>query len=134
MYKGGCMCGAVRFEISGPLRNVVYCHCSQCRKLHGTPFASNAGVESKHFKLISGEDQLTGYEIVPGIVKSFCKRCGSPITGRNAKQPDMVRIRLGSIETEITERPSAHIFASSKASWDQICDGLPQYDGFEPGR
>ena len=134
MYKGGCMCGAVRFEISGPLRNVVYCHCSQCRKLHGTPFASNAGVESKHFKFISGEDQLTGYEMVPGLVKSFCKHCGSPIMGRNAKQPDMIRIRLGSIESEITERPSAHIFASSKASWDQICDGLPQYDGFEPGR
>ena len=59
MYQGGCMCGAVRFEISGPLRNVVYCHCSECRKLHGTPFASNAGVESRHFKFISGEDQLT---------------------------------------------------------------------------
>jgi hypothetical protein len=67
-------------------------------------------------------------------VKSFCKHCGSLITGRNVKQPDMVRIRLGSIESEIAERPSAHIFASSRAAWDQICDGLPQYDGFEPGR
>ena len=134
MYKGGCMCGAVRFEIHGPIENIVYCHCSQCRKLQGSAFATNGRVDSDKFKIVSGQDQLTGYEMVPGLIKSFCKICGSPIMGQYASKPEYVRIRLGTIESEISETPSAHIFATSKAGWDRICDDLPQYEGFEPGR
>ncbi len=134
MYTGGCLCGAVRFEISGAIRNIVCCHCSRCRKAQGSAFATNGIVQAAAFTIVSGQDELTGYESTPGQTKYFCRICGSPIMSTNASQPGRVRVRLGTVESDITERPMAHIFVSSKANWEEIGDDLPRYDGYEPGR
>lgn len=134
MYKGSCLCGAVKFEITGSIRNIVYCHCSQCRKAQGSAFATNGIVASEHFHLLAGEDKLTGYESTPGQTKYFCKICGSPIISKTKIKPDQVRIRLGTVEGDICERPVAHIFATSKANWEDICGDLPQYEAYEPNR
>ncbi len=134
MYQGGCLCDTVRFEITGALRNIVYCHCSRCRKAQGSAFASNGIVRAEDFRIVAGESALAGYESSPGQTKYFCKHCGSPIMSRNLAKPDQVRVRLGTIESDIAERPQAHIFVSSKANWEEICGDLPQYDSYEPGR
>lgn len=134
MYEGGCLCGAVRFKIAGGIQNPVYCHCSQCRKAQGSAFAANGIVAAASFELIKGAQELTAFESSPGKTKYFCRTCGSPIMSRNVARPEDVRVRLGTIESEITERPIAHIFASSRAGWDDITDRLPQYPGYEPGR
>lgn len=134
MYKGGCLCGAVRFEIHGGISNIIKCHCSRCRKAQGSAYATNGVVDAGDFVVISGEDHLTGYESTPGEVKYFCRICGSPIVSKSAASPGSVRVRLGTIESDITERPAAHIFVASKANWDEISDRLPQYDGYEPDR
>ena len=134
MYTGGCLCGKVRFEIHGPIHNIVYCHCSKCRKAQGSAFATNGIVRADEFKILSGLDDLTGYEPTPGQTKYFCKTCGSPIISKATTRPGQVRVRLGTIESAIKERPVAHIFATSKANWEEICGDLPQYESFEPGR
>ena len=134
MYKGGCLCGAVRYEISGPIRNIVYCHCSRCRKAQGSAFAANGIVGVNDFNIISGESELTGYESTPGQTRYFCKYCCSPIISRTAGKTDQVRVRIGTIESDITERPQAHIFVTSKASWEDICGNIPVYDEYEPNR
>lgn len=134
MYEGGCLCGAVRFEINGPIRNIVHCHCSRCRKAQGSAFATNGIVESGDFRLVSGSDMLTGYESSPGQTKYFCKACGSPIMSKTVSKPDKVRVRIGTIESDIEERPMAHIFVTSKANWEEIGGDLPQYEGYEPDR
>lgn len=134
MYEGGCLCGAVRFRISGTIRNIVYCHCSQCRKAQGSAFATNGIVSKEDFELLSGEGSLTGYESTPGQVKYFCRVCGSPIMSKNDTRTDELRIRLGTIESDIAERPMAHIFATSRANWEDICGDLPQYEAYEPDR
>jgi len=131
MYRGSCLCGAVRFEINGRIDDIIMCHCSRCRKAQGSAFATNGLVEESAFTL-HGEKTLTGYESAPGNVKYFCSLCGSPMLNRSDKRPGKVRIRLGSIESDIKERPTAHIFASSKANWEQIHDDLPQFDGYVP--
>lgn len=133
-YTGGCLCGAVRFAISGPIRNIVYCHCSRCRKAQGSAFATNGIVADSDFKLLAGAAALTAYESTPGQSKYFCGICGSPILSRSAARPKQVRIRLGSIDSDIEERPVAHIFATSKANWEEIAGDLPQYEAYEPGR
>ena len=134
MYTGGCLCGAVRFEIRGGIRNVIYCHCSQCRKAQGSAFATNGIVNAAEFRIVSGEELLTGYEATPGQTKSFCSICGSPIMSRSVSKPDQVRVRLGTVESDIDERPGAHIFVTSKANWEDICGDLPQYESYEPER
>jgi len=134
MYTGGCLCGAVRFKIDSGIRNIVCCHCSECRKAQGSAFATNGIVDSAGFRIIAGEDNLTAYESTPGQFKYFCKVCGSPILSKRPAVPDQVRVRLGTIESDITERPEAHIFVSSRANWETLCGDLPQYDEYEPGR
>jgi hypothetical protein len=134
MYTGGCLCGSVRFAIQGPIRNIVYCHCSRCRKAQGSAFATNGIVRADAFTLLSGAELLTGYESSPGQTKYFCKTCGSPILSRTESLPEQVRVRLGTIDSDIVERPTAHIFASSRANWEEISDDLPQYEGHEPNR
>lgn len=134
MYIGGCLCGAVRFEIHGPIRNIVYCHCSQCRKAQGSAFASNGVVQAADFSVVSGAELLKGFEATSGQTKYFCSTCGSPIISKSQARPGEVRVRLGTIESDIEERPGAHIFVSSKANWEHIVGDLPQYDSYEPGR
>ncbi|MDH5408814.1 MAG: GFA family protein [Gammaproteobacteria bacterium] len=134
MYQGGCLCGAVRFQISGEIRNIIYCHCSQCRKAQGSAFATNGIVEADKFVFQSGEEALTGYESTPGQTKYFCQHCGSPIISRQAAKPDQVRVRLGTVESAISERPMAHIFTASKANWEVLCGELPQFEEYEGGR
>ena len=134
MYVGGCLCDAVRFEIDGPIHNIVYCHCSQCRKAQGSAFATNGIVKAGDFRIVAGADLLTGYESSPGQNKYFCSICGSPILSKSAARPEQVRVRLGTIESDIKERPMAHIFVTSKADWERITDDLPQYEEREPGR
>ncbi len=134
MYAGGCLCGSIRFEIEGPIRNIVYCHCSQCRKAQGSAFATNGIVMASDFKIISGQGELTAYESTPGQTKYFCKTCGSPLMSKSEATPDQVRVRLGTIESDIEERPMAHIFVTSKAGWEEISGDLPQFESFEPGR
>jgi len=130
MYKDSCLCGTVRYQISGDLEDIVYCHCSLCRKAQGSAFATNGNVHINHFQFTSGEDQLTAYEAFPGHNKYFCKHCGSPIISRNSEHPDNIRVRIGSIESDIKEKPVAHIFASSKANWEDIGGDLLQYDEY----
>jgi hypothetical protein len=134
MYEGGCLCNRVRFQITGPIRNIVHCHCSRCRKAQGSAFATNGIVDAAHFHLLAGADALSAYESSPGQTKHFCKHCGSPILSRNTARPEQVRVRLGTIESDISERPMAHIFVTSKANWEDICGELPQYETYEPGR
>lgn len=134
MYSGSCLCGAVQFEIRGQISHIVYCHCSQCRKAQGSAFATNGIVNSCDFKLLCGGDKLTAYEATPGQKKYFCKICGSPIISKTESIPDQLRIRLGTVSSDVTERPEAHIFTTSKANWEDISGNLPQYESYEPGR
>ena len=131
IVMGSCLCGKITFEITGPIKDIVMCHCSLCRKAQGSAFATNANVATKDFKFKSGEDNLSGYEATPGQTKFFCTTCGSPIMSQQVDRPDNIRIRLGTIESEITERPGAHIFVDSKANWETICDDLPQYTNYK---
>lgn len=132
-YEGSCLCGEVRYEIDGELGPIVFCHCSMCRKAQGSAFATNAPLKASAFRVIAGSDALADYATADGKHRIFCRRCGSPIISRLDSDPDSVRLRIGTLDTPIVERPTAHIFAGSKAEWDEICDALPQYEEREPG-
>ena len=134
MYTGGCYCGVVKFEIQSAIEHIVFCHCSECRKLQGSAFASNGVVDKSKFKLISGEKDLSVHKLSDYQTRYFCKHCGSPIKSENSKLPNKVRVRLGTINNDLVESPQAHIFVGSKANWDYISDALPQFDTYEEER
>ncbi len=127
MYKGGCLCGAVRFEVTGPINDIVFCHCTECRRVQGSAFATNGWVAANHFKITSGKELLATYAHIPSKTKHFCKLCASPIMSINEPNTDQIRVRLGTFDGEVEERPKCHIFTAFKANWYQINDDLPQY-------
>jgi len=129
-YKGCCLCGTVTFEVSGAINDIVMCHCSLCRKAQGSAYATNANVAKSDFKLSSGENNLTEFKSTAVLTKAFCKTCGSPVYSRHAEHPEIIRIRLGLIESQITERPVGHVFVDSKAEWETITGDIPQYSEY----
>jgi hypothetical protein len=134
MNTGRCLCGTVRYEVTGAIGPIVFCHCSQCRRAQGSAFGTNAEVNAGDFAVVTGAASITEFESSPGKKRAFCSVCGSPLYSRRVDRPGIVRLRIGTLESPIANRPVAHIFASSKAEWDTICDDLPQYEGAEPGR
>lgn len=132
MYKGSCLCGSVRYEISGELGEFGYCHCTSCRKASGTAHAANAPVERSAFSLTSGAEDLREFESSPGKSRVFCGRCGSPIYAYLRANMDVIRVRLGSLDTPFTKQPRAHTWVSDKAPWAPIADKVPQFAEWAP--
>lgn len=131
MHRGGCLCGAVKYEIRGEIGPGFFCHCARCRKATGSAFAASALVATKDFVVVQGEDALKSFSVA-GVHRVFCAHCGSPIISRRDAQPEFVRVRLGTVETPLERGPQGHIYVGSKANWLEIHDDLPQYAELPP--
>lgn len=125
---GGCLCGAVRYEIAGLLRHITHCHCSMCRKGHGAAFATYATLSRRRFRLTAGESEIRAYRSSPNVTREGCRVCGSPLFWCRSDHPDVLEVALGSIDGDPVGRPEAHIFVASKACWFEITDALPRFD------
>lgn len=127
MHHGSCLCGAVKYEIDGPIESATHCHCSQCRKGHGAAFATYASVPWSNFRWVQGEDAVARYHSSPGITRTFCRNCGSTLQWySDHTDPDLLGITLGTLDSSLGEIPQTHIYSESKADWYAIADGLPQ--------
>lgn len=129
MHTGSCLCGDVTYQVEGKLEPIQICHCQQCRKAQGTPFATNIPVEAAAFKITSGEKSLIRYESSPGKTRMFCGRCGSPVYSAKESAPGFVRIRAGLLNEALGVRPFVHFHTASKCNWWVISDELPQFPG-----
>ena len=134
MHKGSCLCSAVRYELTGQLGPMIFCHCPDCRKAQGGAFAAVAPVAAVDFHLLAGSELLTEYESLPGKKQVFCGRCGTPVYSRRDADPAKLRLRLGPLDTPVNAAPVAHIWVGSKAPWEEICGLAPQYEKFERAR
>jgi hypothetical protein len=128
IHKGSCLCGAVQYEISGSLGPIMLCHCSRCRKANGSAFAAVSPVAASDFRIIKGEESLRNYRTEAGVYRVFCSTCGSSIIGKRENMPKIVRVRIGTLDTPVETKVSAHIFVGSKAEWYDIHDDVPQHE------
>src|ERR1700745_1253862 len=94
MLRGSCLCGEVKYEIEGPLRDVRNCHCSMCRKAHGAAFRTRATIRVADFRYLKGEHLITAYESSPGTYRTFCGRCGSRLNTTFVAPPDSYGLPL----------------------------------------
>ncbi|WP_173912286.1 GFA family protein [Acinetobacter sp. Marseille-Q1618] len=128
IYTGSCLCGGIRYEIHGEIGEIIQCHCRRCRKANGTAFATNAPIQKTDFKIVQGEHLLKKFASTPTTQRCFCSECASPIISIKAETPDTYRLRIGTLDTPLQQKPTMHIFTAYKAEWDNICDDLPQFD------
>jgi hypothetical protein len=128
--RGSCLCGGVKFEITGPLLRPLNCHCSNCRKQHGAAFRSRVRVAVTDFKWLQGEGLVRFFESSPGFGRGFCSSCGSPVINKSAL-PEY-GVPIGILDDDPGVRPERHCFVASKAPWFEISDALPQDPGYPP--
>jgi len=129
---GGCLCGKVRYEVEGEIAPVQLCHCGQCRKAQGGPFGANAPVASGAFRLVQGADALLAFRASPAKRRVFCGTCGSPLFSQRDDAPEVIRLRVGSLDDTGGLEIGFHIQAASKAAWWSIDDDRPAYPGAGP--
>ena len=116
---GSCLCGGVKYEVTGPLRPVVYCHCEQCRKTSGHHVAASSAPRDK--VRINGD--VRWYQSSATARRGFCPTCGGNLfwdgPGEN------ISIMAGTLDNADIQA-IGHIFVADKAGYVEICDGLPQ--------
>ena len=130
MTTGSCLCGLVRYEVSAPFKWMVHCHCSMCRKHHGTLCGTVLGADRSQFSWLSGEAHITHYRSSPTYERPFCSQCGSAVPDASG---DLVTIPPGTLQSDPGTKPSAHIFVASKSPMWNITDGLTQFDEYPSG-
>lgn len=130
MNTGSCLCGDIQWQIDGPITMVVNCHCSMCRKAHGSAYGTFAVTAANDFGWTQGEDRIAVYESSPAGGRASCPRCGSVLPGVVG---DMAFLPVGNLEQAVERPLDSHIFAASKAPWHEISDDAPQFDEYPPG-
>jgi len=127
---GGCLCGAVRYEVDGPLRDVVNCHCSMCQRLHGG-FGPHAKARKADIT-ITGDTGLAWYRTSGVARRGFCRLCGSSLF-REPFDQDATGILAGTLDGPPGLKTIGHIFVGEKCDFYEIADGLPQFGGSSGG-
>jgi hypothetical protein len=131
--QGGCLCGAVRFELTVPPISAGYCHCTRCQRRTGTGFSCSAFIDRAALRWLQGEDLIKGWlPPTDGAEKCFCGECGAHLFSRT-RDGLRVGIRMGAFDTDPGVRPSTRQFVGNAASWEPIPDdGLPRFEGRRP--
>jgi hypothetical protein len=126
--QGGCLCGAVRFEITAPLRSAGYCHCTNCQRRTGTGSSANGRVPRAGFRLLQGTAELRAFEPPTGVPKLFCATCGSALFSGDPLGDEEVAVRLGALDRDPGIRPQYRQFVDSAAPWEPVPeDDLRRY-------
>ncbi len=128
VHSGSCLCGGIKFTITGSLAPVQVCHCSQCRQAQGGPFATNIPVNRSALAFTAGQELLTQFESSPGKVRAFCSKCGSPVFSARDSLPEVLRIRVGLLQEPVETQLAFHAYTASKCSWWPLNDDLPKYE------
>ncbi|MBU2873001.1 GFA family protein [Marinobacter salexigens] len=126
-YCGSCLCGTVSFEIKGGFDSFYLCHCQHCQKDTGSAHAANLFSQSAKLVWLSGAEAVTSYTL-PNTrhTKSFCRLCGSALP--NSQNGGLLVVPAGCLDTDIAMAPTAHIFSSSKAVWDDRLGEVPEFE------
>ena len=123
--EGGCLCGAIRFRVSGTPQYSVICHCATCRKASGAPSVAWPTFARAQFEFLSGEPR--NYHSSPGVIRRFCGTCGSGISYENAKYPDSIDLTTMSLDDPQAFPPSGEVWLEHRVSWEAVNLSLDQY-------
>ena len=130
MLTGGCLCGAVRYEVTEPPVAAGYCHCTRCQRRTGSAAACSAALVPGSLRITSGEELIRSWDPPDGFSKAYCSACGGALWATNGES---YAVRMGTFDDDPGVRPSYHQFTAYAAVWEPIPDdGLPRYPERRP--
>ena len=123
--EGGCLCGAVRYRVSGAPRSSSVCHCRSCRLAAGAPAVGWVVFDAGHVRLLQGKP--AAHHSSPNVVRSFCPRCGTPLSYRNADAPDEIELTTATLDHPELFPPTREIWLEQHIAWQPVNRELPQH-------
>ena len=130
IHDGGCLCGDVRYRVSGTSAFVGICHCASCRRASGAPAVAWAMFPLDAFEVTKG--RLAKFASSKGVERGFCAHCGTPISYEADAMPGLVDVTLGSMDEPERLPPTAHIWEKHRLPWLQLADGLERHPELPP--
>lgn len=123
--RGGCPCGAIRYEVMALPLSLYACHCTDCQRQSGSSFALNMPVTTSAFRITQGKTKGWRRASPSGAttVSHFCGDCGGRIFGERDGRPDSVNLRAGSLDDTSWLKPAAHFFLRSAQPWERLSPG-----------
>jgi hypothetical protein len=130
---GGCQCGAVTYEAKGDPAMVIQCHCLNCQKSSGTGHVPFAGFPEPQVT-VEGKTNTFSYIADSGgtVTSHFCPECGSTIFGKTTSFPQMMAIRLGSMDDSSAFQPQMEVYMKRLRKWDHDLQGVPSFEAMPP--
>jgi hypothetical protein len=122
---GGCLCGAVRYRVTGAPRSTSLCHCDSCRRATGGPSLAWAIFDEDRVEIVAGT--LAVFASSPGIERGFCARCGTSLTYRRANRPGLFDVTTASLDDPEAFPPTKEIWTGERLSWIAPNPGPPQF-------
>jgi len=126
-FTGGCLCGAVRYRLTGPLPGVIACHCSQCRRQSGH-YGAYTTVPLDRFQS-ERDAALTWYRSSDWAQRGFCRVCGSVLFWKRTGE-ESINVSAGTLDEPTGLTIVEHIFCKDKGDYYDLSDGKPQKDGW----
>jgi len=128
--KGGCLCGAVTFNLQGDASSFYVCHCSRCQKSTGSAYASNLFVRNAKLAWDKGKDKCVDYQHAgTRFGKRFCTHCASPLPRVIDEKNNVIQLPAGSLDGDQDFEPTAHIFTEDKKCWEDKLSQTKQWPG-----
>ena len=127
MLTGGCYCGAIRYEASGPVFHPTLCHCTVCRRMTGAPCVAWFTVGSQGYTLLKGKPSR--FRSSDHAIRTFCPTCGTQLTFADDDTPEEIDVTTCSLDEPDKVPPRNHIYTRSRVAWLKLADGLPEYTG-----
>jgi hypothetical protein len=128
--EGGCACRTIRYSLTASPLIVHACHCRDCQRLTGGPFAINLWIERRFVE--TGPVAPKSYRLAGGTGKHhdvfFCEKCGTTLWSRyHIVSSDCVFLRAGTLDTPEAVTPDVHIYTRSKLPWLALPEGVPAF-------
>ena len=135
LLAGGCLCGAIRYELAGPALFVSQCCCKDCQKATGTGHTTIIGVPSTQLRITQGvpATYTTRGDSGGEVVRHFCGHCGGRLYTSGSIPPGVVMVQAGSLDAPSAVTPESVIYTKDAVSWDRFDPSLPTFPALPPG-
>ena len=124
-HRGGCLCGAIRYAITGEPVVTTLCHCRSCRLASGAPSLAWTVVSTDDLRYDTGRP--SEFESSPGVFRGFCDACGTSLSWRRLDRPDTIDITTASLDASEAFPPAKEIWLEHKLAWETAHPTLPHY-------
>lgn len=125
LLKGGCSCGAVRYETAALPFHRTLCHCVDCRRAAGAPAVAWFTVPAAELRWVRGSPAV--HRSSPRVERGFCDACGTPLSYRNDGYAHEIDVLACTLDDPEAASPRDHTFASQRLGWMRVDDGMPVY-------